>query len=71
MTSKVSDQYVASCIISFVESGSYPESDDIATSDLSSQTPTLLKVVSAAEEAAKVRTTSYSYSDLRHATVMR
>jgi hypothetical protein len=54
MTTSVSDKDVASSILSFVESGSYPESDAIATSDLSTGIPALLEVVSKAEEALKV-----------------
>jgi hypothetical protein len=54
MMTTVSDKDIASSILSFVEFGSYPESDAIATSDLSTGISALLEVVSQAEEALKV-----------------
>lgn len=54
MTTSVLDQDVASAILSFVESGSYPESDTIATYDLTRAIPALLHLVSQAEEDVKV-----------------
>jgi hypothetical protein len=57
MSTKASDQELASSILEFVESGAYPESDNVVSTELSSAAlPVILDVVGKAESDLKVGT---------------